>query len=107
KIHDCLQTISAQPSADSAASGSGGGPRRSDLCADLHERDLPVVERLSQDVIYKGFELSQAITAAFREHLTEQAASGLMLHIMLMVNRLTFGSSYVEWQTEAEPEGED
>ncbi|MBR8660867.1 PRD domain-containing protein [Brevibacillus sp. NL20B1] len=107
KIHDCLQTISAQPSADSAASGSGGGPRRSDLCADLHERDLPVVERLSQDVIYKGFELSQAITAAFREHLTEQAASGLMLHIMLMVNRLTFGSSYVEWQTEGEPEGED
>ncbi|TRY27289.1 PRD domain-containing protein [Brevibacillus sp. LEMMJ03] len=107
KIQSCLQTITAHPPVDSAASRGGGGQWRSDLCADLHERDLPVVERLSQDVICKGFELSQAIMAAFREHLTEQAAGGLMLHILLMVNRLTFGSTYVEWQAEAEPEGED
>lgn len=70
-----------------------------DLTADLNTRDFPLVERLSQDVICKGYEISQNIIQSFRGHLTEQAASGLTLHVLLMVNRLAFGSPYEEWDT--------
>ncbi|UFJ39109.1 PRD domain-containing protein [Brevibacillus humidisoli] len=82
-------------------------PAYTDLGTDLNERDLPVLERISQDVICRGFELSQKIIHEFREHLTEQAASGLVLHILLMVNRLTFGSPYLypDEQTRVEQGG--
>lgn len=75
------------------------------LATDLNPTDLPVVERLSQDVICKGFEISQKIVAAFRDFLSEQTASGLTLHLQLMVNRLAFGSPYQEeWESSVEAE---
>lgn len=76
----------------------------SSSAAELNIRDLPLVERFSQDVICKGFEISQNIIQTFRDHLTEQAASGLTLHVLLMVNRLAFGSPYEAGEGEGQGE---
>lgn len=78
------------------------------LVSDLNPKDLPVVERLSQDVICKGYEISHRIVEAFRDYLTEQTASGLTLHLLLMVNRLVFGSPYQEeWESAGESESSE
>jgi len=66
--------------------------------------ELPFVESISQDIISKGFQLGMLITTEFKEYLSEQAAAGLMLHILLMVNRLAFGSPYVDFNYSDQPE---
>lgn len=66
--------------------------------------ELPFVENISQDIISKGFQLGMLITTEFKEYLSEQAAAGLMLHILLMVNRLAFGSPYVDFNYSDQPE---
>lgn len=66
--------------------------------------ELPVVESISQDIISKGFQLGMLITTELKEYLSEQAAAGLMLHILLMVNRLAFGSPYVDFNYSDQPE---
>jgi transcriptional regulatory protein LevR len=66
--------------------------------------ELPFIESISQDVISKGFQLGMLITTEFKEYLSEQAAAGLMLHILLMVNRLAFGSPYVDFNYSDQPE---
>ena len=66
--------------------------------------ELPFIESISQDVISKGFQLGMLITTEFTEYLSEQAAAGLMLHILLMVNRLAFGSPYVDFNYSDQPE---
>lgn len=77
------------------------------LCSGIDQQDVPLVERVSQEIIFKGFELSQKIIAAFKDALTESMASGLQLHIMLLVNRLTFGSLYTGLPAEYQPRSED
>lgn len=98
RIHACLETLQlgGEPAALQQETNNANSwlPL---LGTDLNPRDVPLVERLSQDVICKGYEISQNLIAAFREHLTDQAANGLMLHVLLMVNRLAFGSPYEEW----------
>lgn len=59
--------------------------------------ELPFVESISQDIISKGFQLGMLIATEFKDYLSEQASAGLMLHILLMVNRLAFGSPYVDF----------
>lgn len=64
------------------------------LKSGLNARDLPVIEALSQEIMNQGFQLATLITTEFRQYLTAQAAAGLTIHILLMVNRLAFGSPY-------------
>ncbi|USG64221.1 transcription antiterminator [Brevibacillus ruminantium] len=101
RILACLEALQLEPELESdgvrkhsAKSPNAWMPVQT---AELSLRDLPLVERLSQDVIVKGYEISCKLMEAFRGQLTEQTASGLALHVQLMVNRLAFGSSYDEW----------
>ena len=66
--------------------------------------ELPSVESISQDIISKGFQLGMLITSEFKEYLSQQAAAGLMLHCLLMVNRLAFDSPYVDFNYSDQPE---
>jgi len=72
------------------------------LSSELSSEQLPLMERISRDIIIRGFELSQVIISTFKTHLTEQATAGLMLHISLMVHRLVFATPY-EDHTKYEP----
>ncbi|GAA3410157.1 BglG family transcription antiterminator [Paenibacillus hodogayensis] len=54
----------------------------------------PEAERVGRELAIRGFELTQAIVGRFRDHLTDAAAAGLSLHIMLMVQRIAFGHPY-------------
>ena len=66
--------------------------------------ELSFIESISQDIISKGFQLGLLITNEFKEELSQQAAAGLMLHSLLMVNRLAFGSPYVDFNYSDQPE---
>ncbi|MDU4962007.1 MAG: transcription antiterminator [Sporomusaceae bacterium] len=59
--------------------------------------DLPALEMFSQEIINQGFQIATLITTEFRDFLSEQAAAGLTIHILLMVNRLAFGNPYVNF----------
>ncbi|MCM3141110.1 transcription antiterminator [Brevibacillus sp. MER 51] len=96
QIQNCLEALQVEGGIREQAVNARKEAWFPTLTADLNPSDLPVVERLSQDVICKGYEISQKIVTAFREYLTEQMASGLTLHLLLMVNRLAFGSPYQE-----------
>ncbi|GMA98401.1 transcriptional regulator ManR [Pelosinus sp. IPA-1] len=74
------------------------------MIRNIHVTELPFVESISQDIISKGFQLGMLITSEFKEYLSEQAAAGLMLHCLLMVNRLAFGSPYVDFNYSDQPE---
>lgn len=74
------------------------------MIRNIHVTELPFVESISQDIISKGFQLGMLITTEFKEYLSEQAAAGLMLHCLLMVNRLAFGSPYVDFNYSDQPE---
>jgi galactitol-specific phosphotransferase system IIB component len=108
QIQNCLETLLLE-----VDNRQQEAPARKDawfptLTSDLNPKDLPLVERLSQDVICKGYEISHNIVAAFRDCLTDQTASGLTLHLLLMVNRLAFGSPYQEeWDSSAEAESNE
>ncbi|MBA4493904.1 BglG family transcription antiterminator [Paenactinomyces guangxiensis] len=73
---------------------------------DQNFMNLPAMERFTQEVICKGFDLSRTIRSEMREYLSDQRAEGLALHLMLMVNRMAFGALYDgtganhEWKTE-------
>lgn len=60
----------------------------------IREEDVPLVEQICTDVIMRGFEISQAVIRKFRSLLTEQSAAGLVLHLQLMIHRLTFDQPY-------------
>lgn len=72
----------------------------------LTPRDLPLVEALSQEIINQGFQIASLITTQFKEYLTEQAAAGLTIHVLLMVNRLAFNSPYLGLEVDDQPESE-
>jgi transcriptional antiterminator len=74
------------------------------MIRNINVTELPFVESISQDIISKGFQLGMLITSEFKEYLSEQAAAGLMLHSLLMVNRLAFGSPYVDFNYSDQPE---
>ncbi|MED2007264.1 transcription antiterminator [Brevibacillus borstelensis] len=99
RIHACLEALELEPETDGVRKSSAKSPHTwmPIETTEISPRDLPLVERLSQDVIVKGYEISCKLTEAFRSQLTEQTASGLVLHVLLMVTRLAFGSSYDEW----------
>lgn len=54
------------------------------------------LEELSQEIISQGFQIGMMLTHTYRAYLNEQASAGLMLHCLLMMNRLTFGSAYLD-----------
>lgn len=58
--------------------------------------NLPEIENLSREIINQGFQMATLITTEFKDYLTEQAAAGLTIHILLMVNRLVFDSPYTD-----------
>ncbi|HZG17334.1 MAG TPA: transcription antiterminator [Candidatus Bathyarchaeia archaeon] len=95
-IHQTLERIRIQSPMSSPEIIQKNNQLRSPFGNELNQHDLPIMERLSQEIIFKGFELSQKIIHAFKDSLTEHRANGLHLHIMLMVNRLTFGSAYTD-----------
>lgn len=70
------------------------------LRSNMNQSDLPYAKALSQEVITKGYEISQLITSEFKDCLTEQSAAGLTLHILLMMNRLAFDSPYMDFHQE-------
>jgi len=61
-----------------------------------HE-ELPKLEILSQEIISKGFQIGLLICEEFRIYLNRQAETGLMLHCLLMANRMAFRSLYVDF----------
>ena len=67
------------------------------LRSNISRYDLPFVEGLSQEVISRGFQLSMLVRDRFREYLTPEIADGLVLHILLMANRMAFGAPYVDF----------
>lgn len=74
--------------------------------SNLNYRDLPLIEALSQEIINQGFQIGTLITTRFKQYLTEQAAAGLIIHILLMVNRLAFNSPYTHIDNTNQPESE-
>ncbi|WP_167568723.1 BglG family transcription antiterminator [Brevibacillus migulae] len=99
-IHQVLATIRMKKPMLFARHTQKKSPLPCTLGAEIHQQDLPIMERMSQEIIFKGFELSQKIIHSCKDLLTEQRAAGLQLHIMLMVNRLTFGSAYTDMVNE-------
>lgn len=73
-----------------------------EMRAGLDSRELPFLETLSQEIINQGFQVAALITARFKQHLTEQAAAGLTIHILLMVNRLAFNSPYINFAVDGQ-----
>lgn len=65
-----------------------------EMRASLNPRDLPLIESFSQEIINQGFQIATLITTKFEQYLSGQAAAGLTIHILLMVNRLAFDSPY-------------
>lgn len=59
--------------------------------------ELPKLEILSQEIISKGFQIGLLICEEFRIYLNRQAETGLMLHCLLMANRMAFRSLYVDF----------
>jgi len=55
---------------------------------------LQSLKMFNHDIITRGFELSHLVVERFRQHLSDESAVGLMLHILLMVNRLAFDTTY-------------
>lgn len=106
-IHEVLKTIPGTQVTDQ----QDVFPKRHDFSEsfmlmqrNINVTELPFIESISQDIISKGFQLGMLITSEFKEYLSEQAAAGLMLHSLLMVNRLAFGSPYVDFNYSDQPE---
>jgi len=68
----------------------------SELTLNLPTEQIPLLERISRDILIQGFALSQVVINEFKAYLTEQAAAGLMLHISLMVHRFVFSTPFEE-----------
>lgn len=62
-----------------------------------NNEELPKFEILSQEIISKGFQIGLLICEELRIHLNRQAETGLMLHCLLMANRIAFRSPYVDF----------
>ncbi|WP_232697282.1 BglG family transcription antiterminator [Brevibacillus daliensis] len=58
------------------------------------------VENLTQEVILQGFEIGMKLTTQFVHLLPGNRQQGLLLHILLMLNRLRFGTPYMEYEAE-------
>lgn len=65
------------------------------------EAKLPQLELMTQEIISKGFQIGLLLNEEFQPYLSAQAATGLTLHCLLMVNRIAFGSPYVEFDHHA------
>lgn len=57
------------------------------------------MEHMTQDIILQGFEIGMKLTSRFADLLPEKRQQGLLLHVLLMVNRLSHGSSYLNYET--------
>ncbi|MBU2699321.1 transcriptional antiterminator [Sporomusaceae bacterium BoRhaA] len=64
--------------------------------ASINPHDLLFAENMSREIINQGIQIASLLVMQFKQHLTEQAMFGLTVHILLMVNRLAFGSPYEE-----------
>lgn len=60
---------------------------------------LQEMENVTQDIILQGFEIGMKLTSRFAHLLPEKRQQGLLLHVLLMVNRLSHGSSYLNYET--------
>lgn len=76
-----------------SAGTNSGGLRRPEMLA----HDAGQLENMVQEIIYTGYDLSREITAHFREYLSDERAEGLTLHLLFMVNRIHFGTAYMQY----------
>lgn len=76
------------------------------LRVSISQHDLPFAENMSREVINQGIQIAALVVTEFKQYLTEQAAFGLTVHILLMVNRLAFGAPYEEIDMEGLTESE-
>lgn len=53
-----------------------------------------IAEQFVQNIIFKGYVLSQKIIQEFKDNLSEERAEGLKLHILLLAGRIAFNSFY-------------
>jgi chromosome segregation and condensation protein ScpB len=111
-IAACLERLDPSKTEASGRRGKAGGwtpPPASpsepssamplaDMLGRLDPADWPAAEQVSRELTIRGFELMQAIAGRFQANLTESAAAGLSLHVMLMVQRLAFGHPYEDMQ---------
>lgn len=56
--------------------------------------DMAKIEKFTQEVISKGFNLTMALKESLGKYLTGQSETGLMLHCLLMANRFACGAPY-------------
>ncbi|TCZ81300.1 transcription antiterminator [Paenibacillus albiflavus] len=75
------------------STSNGGGLRRPEMLA----HNAGQLENMVQDIIYTGYDLSREIIAHFREYLSDERAEGLTLHLLFMVNRIHFGTAYMQY----------
>ena len=56
--------------------------------------DMAKIEKFTQEVISKGFNLTMALKESLGMYLTRQSETGLMFHCLLMANRFACGAPY-------------
>jgi transcriptional antiterminator len=107
-IQQTIKNMNVEKSA-----GTGADLLRTDSCFlnsltamrfSFPARDLPLMESFSQEIINQGFQIVAVVTTEFKQYLTETAAVGLSIHILLMVNRLAFESSYTDFGANSQDE---
>ncbi|ADL69190.1 BglG family transcription antiterminator [Thermoanaerobacterium thermosaccharolyticum] len=53
-----------------------------------------VNKQFVENIIFKGYKLGLDVIKEFHDELTKERIEGLLLHILLMINRLAFNSTY-------------
>ncbi|QDX94421.1 hypothetical protein C2W64_00202 [Brevibacillus laterosporus] len=69
------------------------------LAENMSPAMLQEMENVTQDIILQGFEIGMKLTSRFAHLLPEKRQQGLFLHVLLMMNRLSHGSSYFNYET--------
>lgn len=82
------------PSTSLAGEAAGPPAPLAEALGRLEPASWPAAEQAARELTIRGFELTQAIVGRFGANLTEAAAAGLSLHVLLMVQRLAFGHPY-------------
>jgi transcriptional antiterminator len=98
-IYEVLKNIGPDTTADSPAVSNQNTFLETlmEMKSGFDPQAVPALEIFSQEIINQGFQIANLITTEFQDVLTGQAAAGLTIHILLMVNRLAFGNPYVNF----------
>lgn len=69
------------------------------LTKNMSSAMIQEMENITQDIILQGFEIGMKLTSQFAHLLPEKRQQGLLLHVLLMMNRLSHGNSYLNYET--------